>query len=80
MLRELMVPPVTDDTDPVKRQQLRDLAIMNGTYKETTKSFGTMGVHGLLFRAHRPSMRTLVVLYRERHCNGVHIFMEGFPH
>ncbi|KAJ1492499.1 hypothetical protein T484DRAFT_1880778 [Baffinella frigidus] len=40
MLRELMVPPVTDDTDPVKRQQLRDLAIMNGTYKETTKSFG----------------------------------------
>jgi len=40
MLRELMVPPITDDTDPVKRQQLRDLAIMNGTYKETTKSFG----------------------------------------
>lgn len=34
MVRELLVPPPSDDQDDLKKQQLRELAILNGTFKE----------------------------------------------
>lgn len=35
---ELLLVPVPDNQDTLKRQQLRDLAILNGTFRETAKS------------------------------------------
>ncbi len=34
MVRELLVPSARDEQDGLKKQQLRDLAILNGTFKE----------------------------------------------
>jgi len=34
LLREMCVPPDSEEGDRIKRQQLRELAIINGTYKE----------------------------------------------
>lgn len=37
MVNDLLVPPVSDDQDELKKTQLKELAILNGTYQVNVK-------------------------------------------
>ena len=41
MVNELLVPPVSDDQDELKKTQLMELAILNGTYQVLIPSHAT---------------------------------------
>ncbi len=62
MVNELLQPPVSDDQDELKKTQLKELAILNGTYQVlihlSHMHIGTASCH-LCISEHASGMSTL---------------------